>query len=164
MSQPRTPRLEIFGMLARWVLGGMFLYTGCVKAMHPVEFLKMIRQYDMVHSAPVLDSLAALLPWFEIACGLLLVLGVLVRGSALVLLAMLIPFTIAVFQRALTLKSTLGLTLCAIKFDCGCGTGEEFVCRKLVGNLVLIALSIWLVAGAGRKGSLAYGLFRKSGR
>jgi uncharacterized membrane protein YphA (DoxX/SURF4 family) len=150
--------MKLFGLLARWFVGGFFIYTGWAKAIHPVDFLKLIRQYDLVHDASMLDAIAAWLPWFEIACGLLLVLGIAVRGTALVSLALLIPFTIAVFQRALALKSALAISLCAVKFDCGCGTGEEFVCRKFAENGLLIILSLWLLAGGGRLGCLRHRL------
>jgi uncharacterized membrane protein YphA (DoxX/SURF4 family) len=151
-SQPSW--LKNLNFLARLLLGGAFIYTGCAKALHPVDFLKLVRQYDLVHSAPVLDAIAAWLPWFEIACGALLVAGVAVRGTALVALILLTPFTIAVTERALALKSALALPLCMVKFDCGCGTGEEFVCRKLAENALLIILAAWLlVKGAARTGS-----------
>jgi len=43
-------------------------------------------------------------PWFEVFCGLLLLTGVAVRGTALTLLLMLVPFTLLVFRRALLLQ------------------------------------------------------------
>jgi uncharacterized membrane protein YphA (DoxX/SURF4 family) len=146
------------GLLARWLLGGSFVYLGLAKALHPVDFLKLVRQYDLTQSAPVLDSIAALLPWFEVGCGLLLVAGVAVRGAALVSLLLLIPFTVVVWRRALALKAVLAIPLCAVKFDCGCGHGEEFFCRKLTENLVWIGLAVWLLAGAGRQACLRYAL------
>jgi hypothetical protein len=30
-------------------------------------------------------------------------------------------------------------TFCAVKFDCGCGTGEVFICTKLAENVLLLA-------------------------
>ena len=86
--------LDIAAVLARWALGALFIYMGMNKALHPVEFLKLVRQYEMVDSYFMLNSVGALLPWFEVFCGLLLLTGTAVRGSALMLLAMLIPFTI----------------------------------------------------------------------
>ena len=146
---------NLTGVLARWILGGSYVYMGAMKALHPVEFLKLVRQYDLVHNATALDAIAAWLPWFEIACGLLLIAGMAVRGTALVSLSMLIPFTAAVLHRALALKSLLTIPFCMVKFDCGCGNGEEFICRKLAENTLLISLSIWLLAIPGRKGDLA---------
>ena len=146
------------GVLARWLLGSLFIYLGLSKALHPVEFLKLLRQYDLLHTPWLLDSAAALLPWFEVFCGGLLLAGVVVRGSALTVLAMLVPFTSAIFHRALALHSTLAIPFCMVKFDCGCGSGEVFACRKLLENLILMALAGWLLAGQGRSLCVRYRL------
>jgi uncharacterized membrane protein YphA (DoxX/SURF4 family) len=142
---------DIFAVLARWLLGAVFLYMGLNKALHPVEFLKMVRQYDLVQSSLLLNSIAAILPWFEVFCGLLLLAGVAVRGTAVMLIVMLVPFTGLVFRRALAIQSALAIPFCAVKFDCGCGTGEVFICRKLLENFLFIVFSGWLLAGYGRK-------------
>ena len=74
---------------------------------HPEYFLKLVRQYDMVTSPLLLNSIGAALPWFEVFCGLLLLFGVAVRGSALMLVAMLVPFTLIVLKRALAIAADL---------------------------------------------------------
>ena len=142
---------DTFAVLARWLLGAVFLYLGLNKALHPVEFLKLVRQYDLVQSSLLLNSIAAALPWFEIFCGLLLLGGVAVRGTAVMLIVMLVPFTVLVFRRALAIQSAQAIPFCAVKFDCGCGTGEVFICRKLLENFLFIVFSGWLLAGYGRK-------------
>ena len=53
-----------------------------------------------------MNSIGAALPWFEVFCGLLLLFGVAVRGSALKLLAMLVPFTLVVLKRALAIAAS----------------------------------------------------------
>ena len=146
------------GLLARWLLGAVFLYTGLVKAIHPELFLKEVHQYQMVHSAFLLNSIASGLPWFEVLCGLLLLAGVAVRGSALILALLLVPFTILVLRRALGIAGAEGLPLCDVKFDCGCGTGEVFICRKMAENCLLFLLSCWLVTGPGRRFALRFSL------
>jgi len=150
--------VDFAAVLARWLLGAVFVYMGLSKALDPVAFLKLVRQYEMVSSPLLLNSIAAALPWFEVFCGLLLLAGVAVRGAALTLVVMLVPFTYVVFQRALAIQSSLAIPFCAVKFDCGCGTGEVFICRKLVENFVLIVLSVWLVAGGGRRFCARYRL------
>ena len=150
--------LETAGVLARWLLGALFLYVGLNKAWHPVEFLKLVRQYELVDTPWLLNSIAASLPWFEVFCGLLLLSGVAVRGSALMLLLMLVPFTLIVLKRALAIHTAQTIPLCAVKFDCGCGTGEVLICRKLVENGFLILLSAWLLTGRGRPLCARYGL------
>jgi uncharacterized membrane protein YphA (DoxX/SURF4 family) len=133
-------------LLARWLLGALFIYMGLNKALQPDDFLKLVRQYELVQTPLLLNLIAAGLPWFEVFCGLLLVAGVAVRGSALMLVAMLVPFTAIVLHRALAIHAADGIAFCAIKFDCGCGTGEVFICRKLIENSVLTLLAVLLTA------------------
>jgi uncharacterized membrane protein YphA (DoxX/SURF4 family) len=132
-------------LLARYGLGCLFIYLGLQKALHPVEFLKLVRQYDVFQSHFPLNFVAATLPWFEMFCGCLLVLGVAVRGTAVLLVGMLIPFTLAIFLRAKAISANGGLPFCAIQFDCGCGAGEILICKKLAENVVLAGLAVCLV-------------------
>lgn len=165
-SALKTRVVDISAMLARWLLGATFLVMGWHKVMHPVEFLKLLRQYELVQSPLVLNLISAYLPWIEVFCGLLLVTGIAVRGTSMTVLAMLIPMTLVVIHRALNLKSALGIAFCAVKFDCGCGEGEVFICRKLLQNCGLIIIAIWLLGGAGRRLCVGYalrGVFRRGG-
>jgi len=152
--------LNLSAVLVRWLLGAVFLYTGLSKAVHPVDFLKLVRQYDLVQSFWLLNSIAAALPWFEIFCGLLLLAGVAVRGAALTLILMLTPLTVLVFHRALAIQSALAIPFCMVKFDCGCGTGEVFICHKLLENFLLLLMAGWLLAGHGRQFSLRFDLVK----
>jgi uncharacterized membrane protein YphA (DoxX/SURF4 family) len=149
-------------VLARWLLGAAFLYWGLSKALHPVDFLKLVRQYDIVQSSLILNSMAAALPWFEVFCGLLLLAGIAVRGTALTLLVLLVPFTLLVLHRALLLQAALAIPFCAVKFDCGCGGGAEFICHKLLENFLLMLLAGWLLFGHGRQLSLRFNLIKSS--
>jgi uncharacterized membrane protein YphA (DoxX/SURF4 family) len=150
--------LETAAVLARWILGALFVYMGLKKALDPVAFLKLTRQYDVVHTPLLLNSIAAALPWFETFCGMLLLTGIAVRGTALTLVAILIPFTWLVLRRALVLQAQRAIPFCAVKFDCGCGAGEVYICGKLGENIVLIFLSCWLLLGAGRTWCARYAL------
>jgi rhodanese-related sulfurtransferase/uncharacterized membrane protein YphA (DoxX/SURF4 family) len=148
-ASPRRRTLARYSaLLARWFLAGLFIYMGLTKALHPESFLKLVREYHIVSTPVLLNFIAAALPWFEVFCGLLLVLGVAVRGAALALLAMLLPFTIAVFLRALGIANTSHIPFCAVQFDCGCGTGEVLICEKLLENLLLFLLSAKLLANS----------------
>jgi uncharacterized membrane protein YphA (DoxX/SURF4 family) len=128
------------------------------KALGPELFLKQVHQYQMVSSPLLLNSIAAGLPWFEVFCGLLLLAGIAVRGAALMVALMLVPFTILVLKRALGIAGAEGLPLCAVKFDCGCGSGEVFICRKVTENCLLLLLSCWLLTGTGRRWALRFSL------
>jgi uncharacterized membrane protein YphA (DoxX/SURF4 family) len=153
-------KVEIVATVARWAIGLLFLYMGLKKAMDPVDFLKQVHQYDMVHNAILLNLIAACLPWFEAFCGLLLLAGVAVRGAALMLVGMLVPFTALVLKRALAIyAATHPASFCAIKFNCGCGMGEVYICSKVLENSCLTLLSIWLLYGFGRRWAARYKLF-----
>jgi uncharacterized membrane protein YphA (DoxX/SURF4 family) len=159
-SEPnRKAGLIDFGTIgARWLLGVLFIYTGLEKVWDPVTFLKLVRQYDLVQTPVLLNSIAALLPWFEICCGALLILGIGVRGTALTLVSVLVPFTGVVWHRALELGAAKSIPFCAVKFDCGCGTGEVYICTKLLENFCLILLSCWLLSGRGQGMALKYSI------
>ncbi len=146
-------------LLARWFLGGIFIYMGLVKALDPVTFLKLLREYEMVGNSVLLNSIASALPWFEVFCGVLLLTGVAVRGSALVLLAMLIPFTIIVLKRAWAIAAEDGIFFCAVKFNCGCGGGDVLICQKIVENTGLMLLALLPLAGHGKKWALRFSLW-----
>jgi uncharacterized membrane protein YphA (DoxX/SURF4 family) len=153
---------EAAAVLARWWLGCLFIYMGLHKALpHPKYFLELLRQYDMVNSTFLLNSIGAALPWFEVYCGVLLLAGVAVRGAALSLVVMLVPFTLIVLKRALAIAATKGIPLCAVKFDCGCGAGEVFICHKVVENTALLLFALWLLTGRGRRLCLRFSLFRE---
>jgi uncharacterized membrane protein YphA (DoxX/SURF4 family) len=143
LSQPRRGT-DLLAVLVRCALGAFFIYMGLGKALHPVEFLKLVREYELLQHYLLLNLVAASLPWVEVFCGVLLVMGIAVRGTAVVLLAMLLPFTMLVLLRALAIQGADSLPFCAVKFDCGCGAGEVLICRKLAENGLLIVSSIWL--------------------
>ena len=93
--------------------------------------------------------------WAEMA-------GIAVRGSALILLLMLIPFSLIVLHRALAIREASAIAFCAIQFDCGCGAGEVNICHKLLENSLLILLAALLFAFGPTDGVLGGG-HRRSG-
>lgn len=146
-SGVRRPATDAAALVARWVLGGYFVYTGLSKALwhDPEAFLTQVHEYGVVSNPFLLNSIGGALPWFEVICGLLLVAGVAVRGTALVILGMLAPFTLLVLRRALAIAAAQHLAFCAVKFNCGCGVGAVFICHKLPENIALMLAAAWLV-------------------
>jgi uncharacterized membrane protein YphA (DoxX/SURF4 family) len=138
------------GWVARWVLGICFVYLGLNKAWNPTDFLKAVHQYGWVDQTLFLTWIAALLPWLEVFCGLLLLVGFWLRGAAFVVFGMLVFFSGIILHRALRIHETTGIDFCEIRFDCGCGNGAVLVCRKLVENALLTALSLALVLSRKR--------------
>lgn len=141
MTTPGTPWI---GRVARITLGAIFVYVGIQKALDPVSFLKAVHGYGIITSPTALNSLSLFLPWLEIVCGVALAAGWKWRSAAVLQLAMLIVFTGAIVVRAFAIHRASDLAFCAIRFDCGCGTGEVPVCVKLLENAGLIALAFWV--------------------
>jgi putative oxidoreductase len=155
----KAAALDYAAVLARWLVGAVFIYMGLNKVRDPEYFLKMVHAYKMVGTPFLLNSIGAVLPWFEVFCGLLLVAGVAVRGSALMLVLMLVPFTALVTKRALAIAAAQHQSFWHVKFDCGCGNGEVIIWQKIIENSVLFLLACWLLAGYGRRLSARFGLF-----
>ena len=93
----------------RVVLGGIFIYAGTLKIADPVAFAGNVAAYKLL---PPFGNylMAATLPWVELLCGLLLLLGLRLRAGATLILLMNLVFTLA-----LTTAIVRGLDI-----DCGC--------------------------------------------
>ena len=103
----------ITGLVARVVLGCVFIYASLDKIRHPELFAEALYNYQL--SPEVAVNLVALwLPWLELLSGGLLVLGVWVRGSSLILSGLMI-----VFLAALGVNLARGLDI-----HCGCFTTQ----------------------------------------
>jgi uncharacterized membrane protein YphA (DoxX/SURF4 family) len=132
-------------LVARWLLGLTFLAMGLSKAWHLINFLKLLRAYELVQDHHLLNLLAIILPWLEVFCGGLLLAGLAVRGTTLILAMLLTVFTAVILHRALVIMSAQALPFMAVKFDCGCGAGEVLIWQKLLENLALFGLSLGLL-------------------
>ena len=143
-------------LAARLALGGVFVAMGWSKWHDPVAFLKALRAYDLFPAgAPwLMNATAAALPGAEILCGLLVLAGVALRGTALFLGAMLVVFTVAIAARAAALAELDSVALCAVSFDCGCGSGVQNACRKLVENAGLLVACVVLLVSRSRRACL----------
>jgi len=149
-------RLDATGvplLLARLVIGGLFIYMGIVKIQDPIAFLKQINLYEMLPQTPphFLNGTAVLLPWLEVICGLALILGVYLRGAGTMIALMLVVFTPAIFFRAWGIHTNEGTPFFKIAFDCGCGTGEVIIWQKLMANMGLLLGSSIAVFSASRR-------------
>lgn len=118
-------------LVCRWIVGGLFVYTGAIKAWDPGEFVIAVRSYQLVGD-PWAAIVALGLPWLEIFGGLALVTGLARRGGALIVGGGLV-FFIAV----LSVSWARGLDI-----DCGCfGRSDNHTNypAHLMLNVVLLA-------------------------
>lgn len=136
---------------ARIVVGGLFTFAAYVKLSDPQLFLESVMAFKIFGGKPLPDHLATLatfaLPWIEMICGILMILGLWARSAAVVLAGLLAMFIVALVM-VLQLPGEI---------ECGCFGKFEVPCGKIVGpchvvrNSILLALTAMvLFAGPGR--------------
>ena len=138
---------EYVVLAARLLLGLTFLAASIDKIADPALFAKAIVNYKLISGWPTM-AVAILLPWIELLCGLLILSGVYIRGSSLLLFALLTSFTLAVITGLIR----------GLDIACGCFTLDPQVNKigwqKVLENLGLIAASIILFYSQTRKFAL----------
>ena len=171
MTQPRPSllgRLDQTGLpllVARLAVGGMFVWLAYDKIARPVNFLKLMRQYQLLNEEQLywaMNLVAVVLPWIELTCGIALILGLAVRGAGIISAAMLAVFTPMILLRGLELFHEGTLSFCQVNFDCGCGAGVVFLCNKLAENVGLLLLSLLIIASRSRRFCLSSALARSN--
>ena len=139
-------------LLARLLVGGVFVYAGWLKAAEPGVFIRDIWNFQLVPEDWAY-WLAAYLPYLEIIVGLALVTGMQRCGAHVVLGVMLTVFLVALVSAAAR----------DLDVNCGCfgGSAEEASAASLtwaiIRDLLLfagLAVSILAARPAGR-GALA---------
>lgn len=115
MALISTAMTEILSALARFGLAGVWLYSGIVKLLNPVESRQAIQAYELLPDNAV-GLVAVGLPTLEVILGLLLLLGVFLRPVAIIS-----GIIIAVFIAGLLSAWARGLQI-----DCGCFGGGGY--------------------------------------
>ena len=138
----RARLLDVVGTLARFGLAAVWLVSGLLKATDPDQTYVAVRAYDVLPDAGV-EVVAALLPWVELALGVLLLAGV---GTRLV--AALSAVLLVVFVAGVTQAWARGLSI-----DCGCfggggavESGQTTYVQELLRDAGFLLMAGWLVA------------------
>ena len=155
--EPRTSNIELpsdVGSLGVWrvlwrildfVLAGIFIYAGVLKAFDPVQFASDIDNYKIL-PWPVSVALAFYLPWLEIFCALGLVFRFLYRGALSILSASIVVFTLA----------TIAANVRGLDITCGCfGHASQhwsFPAHLATNLAILVALLALFFAHARKRG------------
>ncbi|MFA5111343.1 MAG: MauE/DoxX family redox-associated membrane protein [Desulfobaccales bacterium] len=126
----RIKHSTIFLRCLEVVLGGLFIYAGLQKLLHPYEFAEAVLAYRLLPESLV-GGVAAVLPWLEIAAGLTLAVGLKRRSGLLLLTGLLAAFLVVIF-----VTMARGL-----KIDCGCGLffQRQVGLAAILEDLVLLA-------------------------
>ena len=96
-------------LIARIILGVVFIYASIDKIINPVDFSNSIDNY---HVTPIqLNNLAALIiPWVELIIGVCLIIGLFLNGATLISIFLLIFFIFIITQALVR----------GIDLHCGC--------------------------------------------
>jgi len=106
--QPSTiPRSA--GRIAEFIVGGIFIYAGVIKALDPIRFASDIDNYKILPWT-IGVRLAFYLPWLEIFCGLALIARRLYLGGLSILTALTSIFVVA----------TVAAKIRGLDITCGC--------------------------------------------
>ncbi len=121
---------EYVVLAARMILGLTFVVASVDKIAEPALFAKAIENYKLISGWPAM-TVATILPWLELLCGLSILAGWYLRGSSLLLSTLLIAFTLAVIT---------GLVR-GLDISCGCFTLDPAVNKigwqKVIENVGL---------------------------
>ena len=133
-------------LILRVVLGAIFIYASWHKIMDPEEFARSIINYRILPAESV-NLLAIVLPWLELVCGLLLLLGLFTGGSIVVVAFMMTVFLVAIGSALVR----------GIDISCGCfsSDGADRVnILFLIRDIVLFAFALQVLLFDRRTASL----------
>ncbi len=126
--------------LSRLILAGVFIYAGVIKGTDPVAFAGQVANYQLLPYAWNY-LVAAILPYIELLCGMLLLLNKRVRPAVLVLFVLNLVFMLALSS----------LIVRGIDIDCGCfNPDSESKTSPLMAlwrdaGLMLLLISVWML-------------------
>jgi uncharacterized membrane protein YphA (DoxX/SURF4 family) len=142
---PDARHRDVVGLLARLVLGAVFLVAGLLKVGHLETSARAVRAYQLL-PYDVAGVVGYGLPILEVALGLLLVLGLFTRVSAA-----LAGLLLVVFIGGIASVWARGLSI-----DCGCfGTGGTIGAaqtqypQEIARDVGLLLCAAWLTKRPG---------------
>ena len=129
------------GLAARLLVGGVWIVAGLLKLPDLPSSVRAVRAYQLLPEA-VVPAVGYALPIVEVAVGILLVVGLLVRASAVVSAVLFLAFTIGISSAWAR----------GLQIDCGCFGGGGYDANatdkypwEIARDLGLLFASLWLV-------------------
>jgi uncharacterized membrane protein YphA (DoxX/SURF4 family) len=152
-----APVKEWAGLLARLVVGGVWIAAGALKLTDPNASVQAVKAYELLPTSLV-ETVGYLLPALELVVGLALVLGVMTRGAAAISALLFLAFIVGIAS----------VWARGMEIDCGCfgGGGAEPDASssypwEIARDAGLLILSAFLVWQGSTRWSLDSVLFRR---
>lgn len=131
------------GLIARLVVGGVWIWAGAIKLPDPEASVTAVRAYQLLPLS-LADAVGRLLPMLEVVVGVCLVLGLLTRVSAAISAVLQVAFIVGI----------ISVWSRGIAISCGCfGDGGPdpdafskypWEIARDVGLLAMSLLVLWL--------------------
>lgn len=135
--------IRLIEAAARIFLGAVFIYASWDKILDPAAFAVIVGNHQILPPA-LIHPAALLLPWIELVCGTCLILGRMVRGSALIVL-----FLMVAFMGALAYSAARGLDI-----QCGCFSSDPAASSSLLltigRDIILLGIALTVLLRQGR--------------
>jgi uncharacterized membrane protein YphA (DoxX/SURF4 family) len=127
----------IFMLIARIVLGAIFVYAAYVKLRDPWQLFAMSIDSYGVLPLGMAETAAHVIPWIELAIGLMLIAGIWLRISGTIVSLMLLTF-FTLMVRAYAK---------GMQINCGCfGPGEAISWKTLLRDGALAGAAVAMTA------------------
>lgn len=131
--------VRISSLVLRVALGAIFVYAAWTKLRDPWQLFAMSIDSYRILPLRAVEMAAHVVPWLELAVGLLLIAGVWLRISASIVSLLLLTF-FALMVRAYAK---------GMEIDCGCfGPGEMISWKTLLRDGAMVAAALWLTTMA----------------
>ncbi|UCD71350.1 MAG: DoxX family membrane protein [Syntrophobacterales bacterium] len=125
-------------VIFRWAVGLIFIYASMDKLLHPSAFAVAVYNYKILPGS-LINLVAITLPWVELICGILLLIGLFPRATALILSILLL-----LFFSALSISLYRGIDI-----SCGCfavtTTVDKIGISYMVRDLLVLAMSVQIL-------------------
>ena len=123
---------KYFVVIARVVLGAIFVYASFDKMANPEAFLKAIHNYKIL-PVQLENPLAIFLPWMELITGLLLIVGKWQKACLLIYNILMIIFVIALSQALIR----------GLDISCGCFSVDPSSASEVWLRIILDIITLF---------------------
>lgn len=137
MQQAMDRWLPWVGLVARLVVGGVWIAAGALKLPDPAGSVRAVRAYRLLPEATV-HAVGYGLPFLEIAIGILLILGLGTRIAAAISSVLFVLFIVGISSAWAR----------GLQIDCGCFGGGGFAADATSKYPWEIARDVGLLAGS----------------